>query len=46
MLQDATSEVSVLASAESTVNEYRTLIAIQLETYEHLFSGGNHVLGS
>ena len=46
ILHDAISDVSALASAESTVNEYRTFMAIQLETYEHLFSGGNHVLGS
>lgn len=46
MLQVATQVVSALASAVSIVNEYRTFIAIQLVTYVHLFSGGNHVLGS
>jgi hypothetical protein len=46
MLQVATSEERAFASAESTVSEYLTLIAIQLETYVHLPSGGNHVLGS
>ena len=46
MLHWLTSEDKAPASAESTVSEYRTFIAIQFETYEHLFSGGNHVLGS
>ena len=46
MAHDATSVVSAFASTVSTVNEQRTLIAIQLETYVHLSTGGNHVLGS